>query len=176
MEYAAPEGVARLAGACRARGLVATVLLAATHERIAKYRYPLPTAARLEQRAILVASAQRGGLYANLTRIAWLDEPDPEVARRQTACLRPQGLLQSVASGGPGHSPARASKNISSVLREAEAGQSFTVTVRGRAVARVVPAGADEPRTDVDQATIRQSSRCRPTRISPPNSTRWKRR
>ncbi|MGH2715993.1 MAG: type II toxin-antitoxin system Phd/YefM family antitoxin [Thermoleophilaceae bacterium] len=47
--------------------------------------------------------------------------------------------------------------NIASVLREAEAGQSFTVTVRGRAVARVVPAaGADEPRTDVDQATIRQ--------------------
>ncbi len=46
--------------------------------------------------------------------------------------------------------------NISSVLREAEAGQSFTVTVRGRAVARVVPAAADEPRTDVDEATIRQ--------------------
>jgi prevent-host-death family protein len=47
--------------------------------------------------------------------------------------------------------------NISSVLREAEAGQSFTVTVRGRAVARVVPAdGADEPRTDVDRATIRR--------------------
>jgi prevent-host-death family protein len=47
--------------------------------------------------------------------------------------------------------------NISSVLREAEAGQSFTVTVRGRAVARVVPAdGVDEPRTDVDRATIRR--------------------
>jgi prevent-host-death family protein len=47
--------------------------------------------------------------------------------------------------------------NISTILREAEAGESFTVTVRGRPVARVVPAaGGDEPRTDVDRATIRQ--------------------
>ncbi|MGH2800112.1 MAG: M24 family metallopeptidase, partial [Thermoleophilaceae bacterium] len=45
-----------------------------------------PTGGRLERRAMLVASAQRGGLYANLTRIAWLDEPDPETARRQAAC------------------------------------------------------------------------------------------
>ena len=45
--------------------------------------------------------------------------------------------------------------NISSILREAEGGQSFTVTVRGRAVARVVPidAGA-QPRVDVDRATL----------------------
>jgi antitoxin VapB len=34
---------------------------------------------------MLVASAQRGGLYANLTRIVWFDEPDPEIARRQAA-------------------------------------------------------------------------------------------
>jgi Xaa-Pro aminopeptidase len=62
------------------------VLLAATHERIARHRHPLPTGARLERRAMIVASAQRGGLYANLTRIAWLGEPDPEIARRQAAC------------------------------------------------------------------------------------------
>jgi prevent-host-death family protein len=47
--------------------------------------------------------------------------------------------------------------NIAAVLREAESGQSFTVTVRGRPVARVVPAAGDgEPRTDVDLATIRR--------------------
>lgn len=39
--------------------------------------------------------------------------------------------------------------NISSVLREAEAGESFTVTVRGRPVARVVPLEEGYPRTDV---------------------------
>jgi Xaa-Pro dipeptidase len=80
------DAAGHLADACRARGLVPTVLLAATHERIARHRHPLPTAARLERCAMLVASAQRGGLYANLTRIVWLDEPDPEIERRQSAC------------------------------------------------------------------------------------------
>lgn len=80
------DAAGQLADACRARGLVPTVLLAATHERIARHRHPLPTAARLERRAMIVASAQRGGLYANLTRMAWLGDPDPETARRQAAC------------------------------------------------------------------------------------------
>jgi prevent-host-death family protein len=47
--------------------------------------------------------------------------------------------------------------NISAVLRAAEAGETFTVTVRGRPVARVIPPGeAGQPRTDVDRATIRR--------------------
>lgn len=47
--------------------------------------------------------------------------------------------------------------NISAVLRAAEAGETFTVTVRGRAVARVVPPGDPErPRIDVDRETIRR--------------------
>ena len=46
--------------------------------------------------------------------------------------------------------------NIGAVLRAAEAGETFTVTVRGRAVARVVPPGAvGQPRVDVDRETIR---------------------
>jgi Xaa-Pro aminopeptidase len=77
------EAAAEIAAACRRRGLVPTVLLAATDERIARYRHPLPTDALLEHRVMLVASAQRGGLYANLTRIVHFDEPDPEIARRQ---------------------------------------------------------------------------------------------
>jgi Xaa-Pro aminopeptidase len=35
---------------------------------------------------MLVASSERGGLYANLTRIVELEEPDPELARRLRAC------------------------------------------------------------------------------------------
>jgi Xaa-Pro dipeptidase len=80
------EAAGAVADACRVRGLVPTVLLAATHERIARYRHALPTGAPLERRAMLVASAERGGLYANLTRMVWLDEPDPETTRRQAAC------------------------------------------------------------------------------------------
>jgi len=81
------EAAATLTGACRCRGLTATVLLAAADERIRLHRHPVPVGARIERRAMLVASAERGGLYANLTRIVELDEPDAELARRQRACV-----------------------------------------------------------------------------------------
>jgi Xaa-Pro aminopeptidase len=79
------DAAAEIASACRRRRLVPTVLLAATNERIYRFRHPLPTDAPLERRAMLVASAQRGGLYANLTRIVEFDESEPELARRQAA-------------------------------------------------------------------------------------------
>ncbi len=45
--------------------------------------------------------------------------------------------------------------NVAAVLRAAEAGETFTVTVHGRPVARVVPPGEPgRPRVDVDRATI----------------------
>jgi prevent-host-death family protein len=47
--------------------------------------------------------------------------------------------------------------NVSAILRAAEAGETFTVTVRGRPVARVVPPGEPgRPRVDVDRETIRR--------------------
>jgi Xaa-Pro aminopeptidase len=80
------EAAANLAAACPRRGLAASVLLAAADERIALHRHPIPVGARIERRAMLVASAERGDLYANLTRIVELEEPDPELARRTAAC------------------------------------------------------------------------------------------
>jgi Xaa-Pro aminopeptidase len=80
------QAAAALAAACRSRGLTATVLLAAADERIALHRHPVPVGATIERRAMLVASAERGGLYANLTRIVELDEPSPELMRRRQAC------------------------------------------------------------------------------------------
>jgi prevent-host-death family protein len=47
--------------------------------------------------------------------------------------------------------------NVGKVLRAAEAGETFTITVRGRPVARLGPPGAaDEPRLDVDRVTLRR--------------------
>ena len=80
------EAAAVLAAACRRRGLTATVLLAAADDRIALHRHPVPAGARIECRAMLVASAERGGLYANLTQIVEFEEPDAELARRLRAC------------------------------------------------------------------------------------------
>jgi prevent-host-death family protein len=52
--------------------------------------------------------------------------------------------------------PQRELRNdISAILRAAEAGTEFTVTVRGRAVAKVVPLEkANQPRRDVDRETL----------------------
>jgi Xaa-Pro dipeptidase len=80
------EAAANLAAACRRRGLFSSVLLAAADERIARYRHPIPHGERIEGRAMLVVSAERGGLYANVTRMVHFEEPDAEVERRQRAC------------------------------------------------------------------------------------------
>ena len=109
---------AHIAAACRRRGLVATVLLAATHDRIARYRHPLPTGAVIDRRAMLVASAQRVGLYANLTRIVEFEEPEPEIARRQAACEEILARMREEATK-PGRSLADAFANCRRFYAEA---------------------------------------------------------
>ena len=74
-----------LSGACERRGLFPSVLLAAADERIALHRHPLPHTGVVQRRAMLVISAERGGLYANLTKLVELEELPPETARRVAA-------------------------------------------------------------------------------------------
>jgi prevent-host-death family protein len=54
--------------------------------------------------------------------------------------------------------PQRELRNdVAAILREAEAGTEFTVTVRGRPVARLGPvAETPQPRRDVDRETLRR--------------------
>jgi Xaa-Pro dipeptidase len=80
------EAAANLAGACRRRGLFSSVLLVAADDRVVRYRHPIPHGGRIERRAMLVVSAERGGLYANVTRMVHFEEPDTELKRRQGAC------------------------------------------------------------------------------------------
>ncbi len=80
------EAAANLAAACRRRGLFSSVLLAAADDRITSYRHPIPHGETIERRAMLVVSAERGGLYANATRMVHFGEPDAELKRRQEAC------------------------------------------------------------------------------------------
>lgn len=77
------EAAANLAPAGRRRGLFSPVLLAAAGDRIARYRHPIPKGGFIERRALLVVSAERGGLYANVTRIVDFEEPERELRRRQ---------------------------------------------------------------------------------------------
>lgn len=80
------EASAILIAAYRRRGMFAPVLMAASTERMGRYRHAIPRGGPLGRRVMLVVCAERGGLFANHTRIVDFDEPDDETARRQRAC------------------------------------------------------------------------------------------
>lgn len=81
------DAAANLEGALRSRGMNAAVLLAVGEERASRYRHPTPVAgACLGGRAMLVVCAERGGLYANATRILNLREIGAEARRLQAGC------------------------------------------------------------------------------------------
>jgi Xaa-Pro dipeptidase len=96
-----------LEAACRRRGLWAPVLLVGGDERVERFRHPLPTDATITRRALLAASAERGGLFANHTMIVELDEPGPELARRRAACEEILDRMREEATR-PGHTLAEA--------------------------------------------------------------------
>ena len=79
------EAAGLLSGACERRGLFPSVLLVGADDRIAAHRHPMPARGVIERRALLAISAERGGLYANLTRLVELEELPPETARRVAA-------------------------------------------------------------------------------------------
>jgi Xaa-Pro dipeptidase len=101
------EAAASLAAACRRRGMFVPVLLAASEERMDRYRHPIPRGGALGRRAMLVVCAERGGLYANLTRMVYFEEPDRETARRQEACDTILRRMREEATR-PGHTLADA--------------------------------------------------------------------
>jgi Xaa-Pro dipeptidase len=80
------EAAASLAAACRERGMFSPVLMAAGERRMSRYRHPIPADEPVRGRVMLVVCAERGGLYANLTRIVGFEESDRETQRRQAAC------------------------------------------------------------------------------------------
>jgi Xaa-Pro aminopeptidase len=92
------EAATNLAAALRLRGLSSPVLLTAADGRIARYRHPIPRGGFIERRAMLVASAERSGLYANVTLMIDFEEPDRELKRRQEACEAILGRLREEAT------------------------------------------------------------------------------
>lgn len=79
---------ARVAESCRRRSLFTPLLMAASEERMMRYRHPILRSRpnSLGRMAMVVICAERGGLYANLTRIVLFEDPDEETIRRQNAC------------------------------------------------------------------------------------------
>jgi Xaa-Pro dipeptidase len=80
------EAAADLAAACLERGIFVPVLLAASGERLVRYRHPVSHGGSLGRQAMLVACAERGGLFVSVTRMIYFEDPDLQTARRQEAC------------------------------------------------------------------------------------------
>jgi Xaa-Pro aminopeptidase len=112
------EAAANLAAACRRRGLFSSVLLAAADDRIGHYRHPIPRGDFIKRRIMLVVSAERGGLYANVTRIVNFEEPEAELKRRQEASETILGRMREEATR-PGRTLADAFEDCQRFYAEA---------------------------------------------------------
>ena len=84
------EAAGAVTAACRAAGLFTPALMVGGAQRIPSHRHPIPAGAPLGARAMIVVCAERGGLYANLTRFVHFEPPDAELAAKLEAC---QGIL-----------------------------------------------------------------------------------
>lgn len=84
------EAAGAVAAACRAAGLFAPVLMVAGADRLPRHRHPIPAGAPLGERAMVVVCAERGGLFANLTRFVHFEAPDDELKAKLEVC---QGIL-----------------------------------------------------------------------------------
>jgi Xaa-Pro aminopeptidase len=84
------EAAGAVTAACRATGLFTSALMVGGEARIPRHRHPIPAGAPLGERAMVVVCAERGGLYANLTRFVHFEPPDDELAAKLKAC---QGIL-----------------------------------------------------------------------------------
>ena len=84
------EAAGAVTAACRAAGLFTSALMVGGAARIPRHRHPIPAGAPLGARVMVVVCAERGGLYANLTRFVHFEPPDAELAAKLEAC---QGIL-----------------------------------------------------------------------------------
>ncbi len=77
-----------------ARGLVPTVILVASDERIENFRHPLPTEKRIDNSLMVVLCARRHGLIANLTRMVYFGRTlPPELANKHRAVQQVDAAL-----------------------------------------------------------------------------------
>jgi Xaa-Pro dipeptidase len=80
------EAAGAVTAACRAAGLFTSALMVGGAQRIPRHRHPIPAGQALGARAMVVVCAERGGLYANLTRFVHFEPPDAELGAKLEAC------------------------------------------------------------------------------------------
>lgn len=80
------EIAAKLNSMLATRGFETTVTLVGADERVDSFRHPLPTANVWQKKLLIVACARRDGLFANLSRIAYVGEPPSELENKTRTC------------------------------------------------------------------------------------------
>jgi len=94
------ETAGAVTAACRAAGLFTPALMVAGAGRLPRHRHPIPTTAPLGERAMIVVCAERGGLFANLTRFVHFEPPGADLAAELEATQGILGRLRAATRPG----------------------------------------------------------------------------
>ncbi len=98
-------------------GIVPVVLLVAADERVDRYRHPLPTESRVQNKAMLVVCGLRHGLIASVTRLVYLGRPPEDLRRRHAAVTYVDAV--AISQTRPGRTGADVFAAIKSAYAEA---------------------------------------------------------
>lgn len=82
------------------RGIEPLCLLVAGAERLPRFRHPIPTAAALRERAMVVVCGRRDGLIVSLSRIRAFAPPSPRERDRYRALLEVEAALLAGTRAG----------------------------------------------------------------------------
>ena len=94
------EIAGELAGRLRKEGIFAPVLLVAADERIARFRHPIPTSARVRKTFMVALCPRQYGLMVAMTRLAHFGNISADLRRRHDAVCRVDAALHAATKVG----------------------------------------------------------------------------
>lgn len=86
------------------QGIMPSVLLVGTDERVFNYRHPVPTEKKLRRYAMIVLVAVKGGLNAALTRLVHFGVPPREIVEKHKAVITVEATLMANTVPGKSYS------------------------------------------------------------------------
>jgi Xaa-Pro aminopeptidase len=126
------ELAGEVTGALMAAGFQVPVCLAASDERILKYRHPLPTPKKIADTVLLAVCARKYGLTVSMTRMLSFKKPDREITKKFEAVLRVDAAyIRATVPGTKAGDVVRAGK---AVYEETGFGEDFYLHHQGGAL------------------------------------------
>jgi Xaa-Pro dipeptidase len=94
------QGMALLAEGLRAKGMQSVVMLAASDDRLERYKHPLPSNNKIEKRFMAVACVRRQGLITSLTRLVSFGKETSEHKKRYKGLLEVEKIILDYTQHG----------------------------------------------------------------------------